>query len=49
MVALRMREAMDFDPSRVFCVAKRKHGQKGMDECMASYDIPLPCKIEVKW
>jgi len=43
-VALRTREAMDFDPKpRVL------RGQKEVDEYLESYGIRQPSKIEVKW
>jgi len=42
-VALRTREAIDFDPKlRVL------HGQK-VDGNLASYGVRLPSKIEVEW
>ena len=43
-VALRTREAMDFDPqSRVL------RGQKEVDKYLATYSIRMPSKIDVKW
>ena len=43
-VALRTREARDFDPKPcVLC------GQKEVDEYLVLYDISLPSKIEVEW
>ena len=44
MVALNMREAMDFDTK-----PRVPRGQKEVDEYLASYDGRLPSKIEVDW
>ena len=44
MVALSMREAMDFDTK-----PRVPRGQKEVDEYLASHDIHLPSKIAVEW